>query len=108
MGFHELQTGPTVKCCVQRFAAPTWNLSININISRYGWGYGMLSGVTIFAVCVLFTHAIMVLAYAGYSIFLAIRHKPVTYMMLTDVGELVVMSLGSRPTPQLSAGKELP
>ncbi|KAK7977043.1 hypothetical protein PG988_004533 [Apiospora saccharicola] len=50
----------------------------------------------------------MVLAYAGYAIFLAIRHKPVTYKMLTDVGELVVMSLGSQPTPKLSAGKELP
>ncbi|KAK8009483.1 hypothetical protein PG991_012034 [Apiospora marii] len=82
--------------------------SITIDIYRYGWGYGLLSGVTIFAVCVLFTHAVMVLAYAGYSIFLAVRRKPVTYKMLTDVGELVVMSLGSQPAPRLREGKELP
>ncbi|KAK8133514.1 hypothetical protein PG984_005526 [Apiospora sp. TS-2023a] len=81
---------------------------MTVSISRYGWGYGTMSGVTVFAVCVLLAHAIMVLVYAGYLTCLAIRHEPVTYKMLTDVGELVVMSLVSRPTTQLVAGMGLP
>ncbi|KAK8032626.1 hypothetical protein PG990_002360 [Apiospora arundinis] len=80
---------------------------LTVNISRYGWGYG-LSAVTIFAVCVLLLHAAMVLAYAGYSIYLTVEGKPVTYKMMGDVGEVVIMSLCSRPFPKLSSDHEPP
>ena len=84
------------------------NYSMTVDVSRYGWGYG-LSSLTIFAICVLLTHAAMVLAYAGFSIYLGVRGEPVAYQMLADVGELVVMSLASRPTPLLRGdGKASP
>ncbi|KAK8096237.1 Short-chain dehydrogenase [Apiospora kogelbergensis] len=85
-----------------------WSYSMTVDVSRYGWGYG-LSSLTIFAICVLLTHVAMVLAYAGYSIYLGVRGEPVAYQMLADAGELVVMSLASRPTPLLRGdGKASP
>ncbi|KAK8038691.1 hypothetical protein PG993_007102 [Apiospora rasikravindrae] len=86
---------------------PPSGYHISVDVKRYGWGYG-LSGLTIFAICVLFIHAAMVIVYTGYSVYLAVRGRHRPYRMLADVGELVVMSLGSRPTPKLSTGEDSP
>ncbi|KAK8094914.1 hypothetical protein PG997_001599 [Apiospora hydei] len=51
---------------------PRTGYCISVDVKRYGWGYG-LSGLTIFAICVLSIHAGIVVVYTGYSVYADVR-----------------------------------